>query len=72
VDRGEVTTRNPELEKRVRSADVSIRRAISALLFSTLLIGGLVAKPGDEVLGWVLIAGSALPLISAINPWRLR
>jgi predicted unusual protein kinase regulating ubiquinone biosynthesis (AarF/ABC1/UbiB family) len=72
VDRGEVTTRNPELEKRVRSADVSIRRAISALLFSTLLIGGLVTKPGDEVLGWVLIAGSALPLISAINPWRLR
>jgi predicted unusual protein kinase regulating ubiquinone biosynthesis (AarF/ABC1/UbiB family) len=72
IDRGEVTTRNPELEKRVRSADVSIRRAISALLFSTLLIGGLVTKPGDEVLGWVLIAGSALPLISAINPWRLR
>jgi predicted unusual protein kinase regulating ubiquinone biosynthesis (AarF/ABC1/UbiB family) len=72
VDRGEVTTRNPELEQRVRSADVSIRRAVSALMFGSLLIAGIVIKPGDEILGWVLITGSALPLLSAINPWRLR
>ncbi len=72
IDRGELTVRNPELEQRTRALDTSIRRATSALLFVGLLVGGILVRPTDDVLGWVLLGASIVPLIHAINPWRLR
>lgn len=72
IGRGELSVRNPELEQRTRAVDVSIRRATSAVLFAGLLVAGVLIRPSDDVLGWVLIGASALPLIAAINPWRLK
>ena len=72
IDRGELSVRNPELEQRMRAVDVSIRRATSAVLFVGLLVAGVLVRPNDDVLGWILIGASALPFFAATNPWRLK
>jgi len=72
LDRGELATRSPEVEQRLRVLDGSVRRATSAILFTALLIGGILLRPSDEVLSWVLLGASALPLLHVVLPWRLR
>ena len=72
LDRGELAVRSPEVEQRLRVLDGSVRRATSAILFTALLLAGVIVRPTDEVLGWVLIGASALPLLHAVAPWRLR
>lgn len=70
LERGEVVIRNPELERRTRSVDSSIRRATSSVLFLALLIGGIVVGDRDQKLGYVLLGVSALPLIHALGIGR--
>lgn len=72
LDRGELAVRSPEVEQRLRVLDGSVRRTTSAVLFAALLIGGVLLRPSDEVLSWVLLGASALPLLHAVLPWRLR
>jgi len=72
LDRGELAVRSPEVEQRLRVLDGSVRRATSAVLFTGLLIGGILLRESDEVLSWVLLGASALPLLHAVLPWRLR
>ena len=72
LDRGELAVRSPEVEQRLRVLDASVRRTTSAILFTALLIGGILLRPSDEVLSWVLLGASALPLLHVIAPWRLR
>ncbi|MDX2024759.1 ABC1 kinase family protein [Microcella sp.] len=72
LDRGELAVRSPEVEQRLRLLDGSVRRATSAVLFAALLIGGIVLRSSDEVLSWVLLGASALPLLHVVLPWRLR
>lgn len=72
IDRGELAVRSPEVEQRLRVLDGSVRRTTSAILFAALLLGGILLRPSDEVLSWVLLGASALPLLHAIAPWRLR
>ncbi len=72
IDRGELSVRSPEVEQRLRVLDGSLRRTSSAIIFAGLLIGGILLRPTDEVLGWVLMGASLLPLIHVIGPWRLR
>ena len=72
LDRGELAVRSPEVEQRLRVLDGSVRRATSAILFTALLLAGVLLRPSDEVLSWVLIGASVLPLLHAIAPWRLR
>lgn len=72
LDRGELAVRSPEVEQRLRVLDGSVRRATSAVLFAALLIGGILLRPSDEVLSWVLLGASALPLLHVVLPWRLR
>lgn len=72
IDRGELAVRSPEVEHRLRVIDGSVRRTTSAILFAALLIGGILLRPSDEVLGGVLMGVSAVPLLHAVAPWRLR
>jgi len=72
LDRGELAVRSPEVEQRLRVLDGSVRRATSAILFTALLLAGVLLRPSDDVLSWVLIGASVLPLLHAIAPWRLR
>jgi predicted unusual protein kinase regulating ubiquinone biosynthesis (AarF/ABC1/UbiB family) len=71
IDRGDLTTRSPEVEQRLRTLDRSQRRTTSAILFAALLVGGILLRSTDDVLGWVLMGASALPLLHVISPWRL-
>lgn len=72
LDRGELATRSPEVEQRLRVLDGSVRRATSAILFAALLIGGVLLRESDEVLSWVLLGASLPPLLHVVLPWRLR
>ena len=72
LDRGELAVRSPEVEQRLRVLDASLRRTTSAILFAGLLIAGVLLHPNDEVLSWVLLGASTLPLVHALAPRRLR
>ena len=41
-------------------------RLISAVLFAALLVAGVLLRPADPVLGWVLMGASALPLLHVV------
>jgi len=66
IEDGNVAVQNPRLERRVASLERTIRRVISAVLFATLFIGGILVRADDRVLGTVLLVTSALPLLHAL------
>jgi predicted unusual protein kinase regulating ubiquinone biosynthesis (AarF/ABC1/UbiB family) len=70
-DAGQVIIRNPELETRIRVLDSSVRRGTSALLFTGLLIGGLMINAQNETLSYWLLGISALPLLHALGVGRI-
>jgi predicted unusual protein kinase regulating ubiquinone biosynthesis (AarF/ABC1/UbiB family) len=67
LDEGTLEVNSPRLEKQVARLDRVARRLLSAVLFGGLLIAGAVLRGGDDdVLGTVLIAVSAVPLLHAL------
>ncbi|MET4703368.1 AarF/UbiB family protein [Frigoribacterium sp. UYMn621] len=72
LDRGQVAVRAPEVDRRLRSIERSVSRLASALVFATLLIAGVLLRPTDETLGWVLMGASALPLLHVVVTARRR
>ena len=72
IERGELVVRNPELERRTRSLDSSVRRATSSVLFLGLLIGGIVVGERDQTLSYVLLAVSIAPLVHALGIGRIN
>ena len=70
-DAGQIIIRNPELETRMRVLDSSVRRGTSALLFTGLLIGGLMINGHNETLSYWLLGISVLPLIHALGFGRI-
>jgi predicted unusual protein kinase regulating ubiquinone biosynthesis (AarF/ABC1/UbiB family) len=72
LDRGEIAVRAPEVEQRLHSIDTTLRRAISAVVFGGLVLAGALLRASDEVLSWVLLGASALPLLHVLAPRRLR
>jgi hypothetical protein len=57
---------NPRLERRIVSLERATGRIVSAILFAALLIGGILLRPSDGVLGTMLMVASALPLLHAL------
>lgn len=72
LERGEIVIRNPELEKRVRVLDGSVRRTTSALLFAGLLVAGIVLDQQQSSLSVPIVIVSVVPLIHALGLWRIR
>ncbi len=72
IERGEIVIRNPEIERRLRVLDGSVRRTTSALLFAGLLIAGIVLDQQQSSLSVPLVIVSAVPLIHALGLWRIR
>ena len=70
IDEGALPISGPTLERRVGALERTLRRAISALVFGGLLLGGVLVRPDDEVLGTVLLVVSVLPLARALLPGR--
>ncbi len=66
LEEGDVAVQTPVLNQRIRALERIAGRFVSAILFSALLLGGVLARPADEVLGTVLMSASALPLLHAV------
>lgn len=56
----------PRLESAVARLDRSARRQVSAIVFAGLVVAGALVRPDDGVLGTVLMAASALPLLHTL------
>ena len=63
---GQLTLRNPELEKRTTSLARAVRRVISAVLFGVFFISGLLMFDTEKDLGTVLLVISVVPLLHAL------
>jgi len=72
IDRGGVAVRTPDVDRRLRSIERGIGRAVSALVFATLLFAGVLLVPTLPVMGWVLMAVSVVPLVHVVATWRGR
>ncbi len=70
LERGKVALRTPDVDRRLRSLERTIGRAVSAIVFAALLFAGVLLRPTDEVLGWVLMGASAIPLLHVVATWR--
>jgi predicted unusual protein kinase regulating ubiquinone biosynthesis (AarF/ABC1/UbiB family) len=66
LEEGNVTVQTTRLERRLTTIERLARRVVSALVFAALLIGGILFRTQDAVLGTVLMAVSALPLLHAL------
>lgn len=71
AERGELVLRNPELERRIRALDASVRRVVSGMVFATLMIAGILVLDANEQLGYWLMIGSAIPLAHALGFGRI-
>lgn len=72
AERGELVVRNPQLERRMRSLDSSIRRGSAAIVFAALLLAGVILMDRNATLSYWLMGGSALPMLYALGFGRLR
>lgn len=63
VQRGRLSIEIPRVDHRLRSLEKLLHRAVSAVVFASLLLVGILVRQADEVFGWVLIGGSVLPLL---------
>jgi len=66
IEEGTVSVQTPRLERRLAGIERTGRRIVSAILFAALLIGGILLRAEDAVIGTVLMAVSALPLLHAL------
>ena len=66
IEEGRVSVQNPRLERRIGSLERTVRRAISAVLFAALFIGGIILRADDVVFGTVVMSISLLPLLHAL------
>jgi predicted unusual protein kinase regulating ubiquinone biosynthesis (AarF/ABC1/UbiB family) len=66
AEMGQLTLRNPVLERRTSTLNRSVRRVLSALLFGILFLGGLIVLDRDSVLATWLIVISGVPLLHAL------
>lgn len=66
LERGDLAVRTPETDRRLRALTRATSRLVSAVVFAGLLIAGVLLRPTDEVLGWVLMGTSAVPLLHVL------
>ena len=66
IENGKIAVETPRMDQRVRQLERTGRRIISAILFAGLLIGGILLRSDEMVVGTVLIVASAVPLLHAL------
>lgn len=66
MQRGQLAVETPRAEKRLRTIEQLTRRVISAVLFTGLLLGGILLRLTDPTAGLVLVIASTLPLAHAL------
>ena len=66
AEAGQLVFRSPELERRASVLNRTVRRVISAVIFATLFLGGVIVIDRNATLGtWMLLA-SVVPLLHAL------
>jgi len=66
MQRGQLSIETPGVDRRLRALEQLAQRAVSAIIFAGLLLGGIFLKPSDPIPGGVLMAVSVLPLLHAV------
>lgn len=66
IQDGRISVTNPRVERRLARLERLGRRAVSAMLFAALLIGGAVLRGDHVTLGTVLMVASSLPLLRVL------
>lgn len=72
IERGELVVRNPELERRMRVLDSTVRRTSAAVVFAALVFAGFSLLPSNETIGYTLLGISALPMLYALGFGRIN
>jgi predicted unusual protein kinase regulating ubiquinone biosynthesis (AarF/ABC1/UbiB family) len=67
VERGDLVVRNPELERRIRVLDSSLRRASASVVFAAMVVAGVLVLPTNNTLGYALLGVSVLPMLYALG-----
>lgn len=63
---GSVSVQTPRIERRMRDLERMVRRVVSSVLFTGLLIGGVLMQSEQAVLGTILMVVSIAPLSHAL------
>lgn len=63
---GSVSVQTPRIERRMRDLERMVRRVVSAVLFTGLLIGGVLLQAEQAVFGTLLMIASLAPLSHAV------
>lgn len=63
---GSVTVQTPRIERRMRDLERMVRRVVSSVLFTGLLIGGVLLQAENAVFGTILMTVSIAPLSHAL------
>lgn len=63
---GSVTVQTPRIERRMRDLERMVRRVVSSVLFTGLLIGGVLLQAENAVFGTILMIVSIAPLSHAL------
>jgi predicted unusual protein kinase regulating ubiquinone biosynthesis (AarF/ABC1/UbiB family) len=67
IDEGRITVQTPKLDRRLSNLERTGRQVIAAIIFTALLIGGILLRAQHLVaFGTILMAVSAVPLVYAI------
>ncbi|MDQ0768951.1 putative unusual protein kinase regulating ubiquinone biosynthesis (AarF/ABC1/UbiB family) [Pseudarthrobacter defluvii] len=66
LEEGSLQVAVPRLERQGARLERAVRRSASAVVFGALLVAGAIARADDLVLGNVLMAVSAVPLLHAL------
>lgn len=66
LEEGEIAVESQGRDRALDRIERTAGRLVSAVLFTGLVVAGVLARPADEVLGWVLLGASALPLAHAV------
>ncbi|QYH36223.1 AarF/ABC1/UbiB kinase family protein [Salinibacterium sp. M195] len=66
MQRGQLAVETPGADKRLRVIEQLTRRVLSAVLFTGMLIGGILLRQTDPTLGLMLVIASGLPLAHAL------
>ncbi len=66
AEEGRLSVESPRAEQRMKALERVVRRAVSAVLFAGLFIGGAVLRADEAVFGTVLMAISVVPLLHAV------
>jgi predicted unusual protein kinase regulating ubiquinone biosynthesis (AarF/ABC1/UbiB family) len=72
LERGQLAVRTPDIDRRLRSLERAAGRVVSAVVFAALLFAGILLLPHFEILGWVLMGASVVPLVHILATWRSR